>query len=89
MTSSATDWFVYEFDPKRSGGLGGLSFEEGEFAVVGYVTGGRELLSQIRSGDVVARARLVAGGDRLVIPIASAPVLMGTDNLFLMGIDGR
>ena len=89
VTSSATDWFVYEFDPKRSGGLGGLSFEEGEFAVVGYVTGGRELLSQIRSGDVVARARLVAGGDRLVIPIASAPVLMGTDNLFLMGIDGR
>ena len=33
-TSSPTQFFVYQFD-KRSAGLGGMAFEEGEFSVRG------------------------------------------------------
>ena len=53
---------------KASSGLGALSFEEGNFATFGYVLEGEELLRQIRSGDVITSARLVAGADRLASP---------------------
>lgn len=33
-----------------------------------YTTGGREILSQIKTGDVVRSAKLVEGEDRLVLP---------------------
>ena len=83
-TSAPNDFFIYEFDRQQGGGLGGLSFEEGEYAVVGYVTGGRELLPQVATGDVIARARLVSGQDRLVVPIAAAAAtFIQPDSLFL------
>jgi hypothetical protein len=34
-------FFIYAFD-KRSAGLGGMAFEEGEFSVFGYVVRGEE-----------------------------------------------
>ena len=66
-TSSATQFFVYQFD-KRSAGLGGLAFEEGEFSVFGYVVKGEEegFLSQLTTGDTIVSAKIVEGYDRLL-----------------------
>lgn len=63
--SSPSQFFFYLYD-RRNSGLGGLSFEEGQFSVFGYVTKGRELLSQLKTGDVIKEAKLVSGADRVV-----------------------
>eukprot|EP00897_Mesotaenium_endlicherianum_P004182 jgi/Mesen1/3792/ME000206S02972 len=63
--SSPDQFFFYLYD-RRSSGLGGLSFEEGQFSVFGYVTKGRELLSQLKTGDVIQSAKLVSGTEHLV-----------------------
>ncbi|KAL0311094.1 UNVERIFIED_CONTAM: Peptidyl-prolyl cis-trans isomerase CYP37, chloroplastic [Sesamum angustifolium] len=65
--SSPNQFFFYLYD-KRNAGLGGLSFDEGQFSVFGYTTAGRDILSQIKSGDVIRSAKLVEGQDRLVMP---------------------
>ncbi|CAH9107999.1 unnamed protein product [Cuscuta epithymum] len=65
--SSPSQFFFYLYD-KRNSGLGGISFEEGQFSVFGYTTAGREILPQIKSGDVILSAKLVEGQDRLVLP---------------------
>ncbi|XP_050138940.1 peptidyl-prolyl cis-trans isomerase CYP37, chloroplastic-like isoform X3 [Malus sylvestris] len=76
--SSPYQFFFYLYD-KRNAGLGGLSFDEGEFSVFGYVflllncccrytTVGKDILSQIKTGDVIRSAKLVEGQDRLVLP---------------------
>ncbi|XP_020598937.1 peptidyl-prolyl cis-trans isomerase CYP37, chloroplastic [Phalaenopsis equestris] len=65
--SSPSQFFFYLYD-KRSAGLGGLSFDEGQFSVFGYTTNGRDVLSQIKSGDFIRSAELVQGQDRLVLP---------------------
>lgn len=65
--SSGSAMFFYRF-ARNSAGLGGAAFEEGTYAVVGYVTSGAEVLGQLRSGDRIRSARLVAGADRLVVP---------------------
>ena len=64
--STATRFFVYKFD-KRSAGLGGLAFEEGEFSVFGYVVNAEEegFLAQLATGDVIVKAKVVSGLDRL------------------------
>lgn len=64
--SAPSQFFFYLYD-RRSAGLGGLSFDEGQFSVFGYVTNGKELLSQLRTGDVIESVKLVSGADRLVI----------------------
>ena len=65
-TADATRFFVYKFD-KRSAGLGGLAFEEGEFSVFGYVVNAEEegFLAQLATGDVIVKAKVVSGLDRL------------------------
>ncbi|XP_059662615.1 peptidyl-prolyl cis-trans isomerase CYP37, chloroplastic [Cornus florida] len=65
--SSPNQFFFYLYD-KRNAGLGGLSFDEGQFSVFGYTTVGREILPQIKTGDVIRSAKLVEGQDRLVLP---------------------
>ncbi|KAL0926620.1 hypothetical protein M5K25_002859 [Dendrobium thyrsiflorum] len=65
--SSPSQFFFYLYD-KRNAGLGGLSFEEGQFSVFGYTIIGRDVLSQIKSGDLIRSAKLVQGQDRLVLP---------------------
>ncbi|RVW93137.1 Peptidyl-prolyl cis-trans isomerase CYP37, chloroplastic [Vitis vinifera] len=65
--SSPYQFFFYLYD-KRSAGLGGLSFDEGQFSVFGYTTAGREILSQIKTGDIIQSAKLVEGRDRLILP---------------------
>lgn len=65
--SSPSQFFFYLYD-KRNAGLGGLSFEEGQFSVFGYTTVGRDVLPQIKSGDIIRSAKLVQGRDRLILP---------------------
>ncbi|KAF3453651.1 hypothetical protein FNV43_RR04092 [Rhamnella rubrinervis] len=65
--SSPYQFFFYLYD-KRNAGLGGLSFDEGQFSVFGYTTVGREILPQIKTGDVIQSAKLVEGQDRLILP---------------------
>ncbi|PPD93028.1 hypothetical protein GOBAR_DD10060 [Gossypium barbadense] len=68
--SSPYQFFFYLYD-KRNSGLGGISFEEGQFSVFGYITAGREILPQIKTGDIIKSAKLVEGRDRLVLPSES------------------
>ncbi|KAG5546313.1 hypothetical protein RHGRI_018476 [Rhododendron griersonianum] len=68
--SSPYQFFFYLYD-KRSAGLGGLSFDEGQFSVFGYTTVGRETLPEIKTGDLIRSAKLVEGQDRLVSPVES------------------
>ncbi|KAL5197843.1 hypothetical protein ABZP36_001355 [Zizania latifolia] len=65
--SSPSQFFFYLYD-KRNSGLGGISFDEGQFSVFGYTTDGREVLSQIKTGDIIRSAKLVQGRERLVLP---------------------
>ncbi|CAN0826410.1 Peptidyl-prolyl cis-trans isomerase CYP37, chloroplastic [Linum grandiflorum] len=65
--SAPHQFFFYLYD-KRNSGLGGLSFDEGQFSVFGYITGGRDILGQIKTGDVIRSAKLVDGQDRLILP---------------------
>ncbi|KAJ4726256.1 Peptidyl-prolyl cis-trans isomerase chloroplastic-like [Melia azedarach] len=65
--SAPYQFFFYLYD-KRNAGLGGLSFDEGQFSVFGYTTLGREILPQIRTGDVIRSAKLIQGQDRLILP---------------------
>ncbi|XP_057964008.1 peptidyl-prolyl cis-trans isomerase CYP37, chloroplastic isoform X2 [Malania oleifera] len=65
--SSPYQFFFYLYD-KRNAGLGGLSFDEGQFSVFGYTTVGRDILPQIKTGDVIQSAKLVEGQDRLLLP---------------------
>ncbi|KAG7015461.1 Peptidyl-prolyl cis-trans isomerase CYP37, chloroplastic, partial [Cucurbita argyrosperma subsp. argyrosperma] len=65
--SSPYQFFFYLYD-KRNSGLGGLSFDEGQFSVFGYTTVGRDILPQIKTGDIIRSVKLVEGGDRLILP---------------------
>ncbi|KAM7252016.1 hypothetical protein ACFE04_023899 [Oxalis oulophora] len=69
--SSPNQFFFYLYD-KRNSGLGGISFEEGQFSVFGYVTVGREILPEIKTGDVIRSAKLLEGEDKLVLPAAES-----------------
>lgn len=62
--SDKEQFFIYLFD-KRSAGLGGLSFEEGEFSVFGYVTKGEEYLGSIGTNAVIESAKITSGEDKL------------------------
>ena len=63
---SGEEFFIYKFDPTQAG-LAGLSFEEGEFAVFGYVTTGmEEVVARLETGDRIVSAKIVSGLDRLV-----------------------
>uniref|UniRef100_A0A6N2MEH7 Uncharacterized protein n=2 Tax=Salix viminalis TaxID=40686 RepID=A0A6N2MEH7_SALVM len=62
--SAPYQFFFYLYD-KRNAGLGGLSFDEGQFSIHNH----REsLFSQIKSGDIIQSAKLVEGQDRLILP---------------------
>ncbi|KAK4576599.1 hypothetical protein RGQ29_027228 [Quercus rubra] len=65
--SSPYQFFFYLYD-KRNAGLGGLSFDEGQFSVFGYTIVGKDILPQIKTGDVIRSAKLVEGQDRLILP---------------------
>lgn len=64
-TVSDSQFFIYKFDKQQSG-LSGLSFDEGEFGVFGYVVNGPQQLSKVEQGDYIKRAEVVSGADRLI-----------------------
>lgn len=68
--SSSSQFFLFNFD-RRQAGLGGVAFEEGEFSTFGYVTKGLDYVRDLRKGDVIVKASVTAGGDRLVNPSVS------------------
>ena len=76
--ASASGFFLFLYNRSTSG-LSGLAFEEGEFSVLGYVTGGSETLSRLRTGDVIKRAVLVDGAGRLVVPTQAAAAAAGAE----------
>ncbi|KAJ0965944.1 hypothetical protein J5N97_027082 [Dioscorea zingiberensis] len=59
---------LYKTTLSVQAGLGGLSFDEGQFSVFGYTTVGREILPQIESGDIIRSAKLLQGQERLIVP---------------------
>ncbi|KAL9253867.1 Peptidyl-prolyl cis-trans isomerase CYP37, chloroplastic-like protein [Drosera capensis] len=65
--SSPNQFFFYLYD-KRNSGLGGISFDEGQFSVFGYTTVGRDVLPQIKTGDIIKSVKLIQGRDRLILP---------------------
>ena len=67
---SGDEWFMYKFD-KQQAGLAGLSFDEGTFGVFGYVTKGLDVVKQLVTGDVIVKAKLVSGEERLLQPSAA------------------
>jgi cyclophilin family peptidyl-prolyl cis-trans isomerase len=63
---SGEEFFIYKFDSTQAG-LGGLSFDEGEFAVFGYVTSGMdEVVAKLAQGDRIVESRIISGSERLV-----------------------
>ena len=69
--SSSTQFFLFNFD-RRQAGLGGVAFEEGEFSTFGYVTKGLDYVKGLGAkGDVIVKASVEKGGDRLVNPSIS------------------
>ena len=67
LRSSTDRFFIYKFE-ESMGGLAGLSFDEGQFSVVGYVTQGSDLITQVEGGDIIEKVEIVSGGDRLREP---------------------
>lgn len=65
---SGDQFFIYNFDRQLMAGLAGLSFDEGQFGVFAYVTRGADLLGKLQQGDVIERASLASGEERLVVP---------------------
>jgi len=64
---SSSGFFIYKFERQQSG-LAGLSFDEGDFGVFGYISDGAALLSKIEDGDTIVKARLIQGAQKLVVP---------------------
>ncbi|KAG1680580.1 hypothetical protein FOA52_015027 [Chlamydomonas sp. UWO 241] len=69
--ASGDEWFIFKFE-KQQAGLSGLAFDEGTFGVFGYVTDGLDVVKALGNGDVIVRAELVSGLDKLVRPGAAA-----------------
>lgn len=61
---SGTQFFIYKFD-RQQAGLAGLSFDEGEFGVCGYITKGLDALGKLESGDRIVKAVVLSGLDKL------------------------
>jgi hypothetical protein len=58
---------------KNQAGLAGLSFDEGRFGVFAYVTEGMaDIVPRLQTGDVLVRAEITQGADKLVRPAAAA-----------------
>lgn len=64
-TSSSKEFFIYKYNRSQSG-LAGLSFDEGKFAVFGYVTSDRDVVRLLNDGDRIERIRALRGADKLI-----------------------
>lgn len=80
--SSPSEFFIFKYNRQQSG-LSGFSFDEGQFGVFGYVTSNDDVLRQIEDGDILVKATIAQGGDKLVIPdgsMESESDKIGTDD---------
>ncbi|KAL4457505.1 hypothetical protein ABPG75_012370 [Micractinium tetrahymenae] len=62
---SGRQWFIYLFD-RQQAGLAGLSFDEGEFGVCGYIVKGLDSVGKLETGDRIVKAEILSGLDKLV-----------------------
>lgn len=62
--AAGDEFFVYKFN-RAEAGLAGMSFDEGNFGVFGYVVSGLDELEKLTNGDVIVSAKLTSGADRL------------------------
>ena len=67
LSDANGSFFIYLHDPGTAG-LGGLAFDEGNYAVFGYVTANVEALGRLRDGDRVVSTTIVSGAERLILP---------------------
>ncbi|MGL4498048.1 MAG: peptidylprolyl isomerase, partial [Planktothrix sp.] len=58
--------FFFLFEPELT--PAGLNLLDGRYAVFGYVTEGKEVLEELRKGDVIESAKVIRGADNLVQP---------------------
>ncbi|WP_141295305.1 peptidylprolyl isomerase [Planktothrix agardhii] len=58
--------FFFLFQPELT--PAGLNLLDGRYAVFGYVTEGKEVLEELRKGDVIESAKVIRGADNLVQP---------------------
>ncbi|VXD19095.1 putative Peptidylprolyl isomerase [Planktothrix serta PCC 8927] len=56
--------FFFLFDPELT--PAGLNLLDGRYAVFGYVTEGKEVLEELRKGDVIESAKVIRGAENLV-----------------------
>lgn len=63
--SSSSEFFIFKYN-RQQAGLSGLSFDEGNFSVFGYVTKNQEALRQLSDGDRINRIKVISGEEKLV-----------------------
>ena len=64
---SSRQFFIYKYE-RQASGLAGLSFDEGQFGVFGYITEGADQVYKIENGDRLISAKVIEGEDKLVVP---------------------
>lgn len=65
---ASSQFFFFLFEPELT--PAGLNLLDGRYSVFGYVTSGREVLEQLKAGDQIKSAKVVAGLENLVQPKA-------------------
>ncbi len=63
---ASSQFFFFLFEPELT--PAGLNLLDGRYAVFGYVTAGKEVLGRLRAGDQITSARVVEGGENLILP---------------------
>ncbi len=66
LDGGSSQIFFFLFEPELT--PAGLNLLDGRYAVFGYVTEGKEVLEQLRKGDVIESANVIQGIENLVEP---------------------
>ncbi|MCS6813650.1 MAG: peptidylprolyl isomerase [Cyanobacteria bacterium] len=62
----SSQFFFFLFEPELT--PAGRNLLDGRYAIFGYVTEGKEVLEQLKQGDIIETARVVSGLENLVQP---------------------
>ncbi len=62
----SSQFFFFLFEPELT--PAGYNLLDGRYAAFGYVIDGKDVLSELRQGDVIESAKLVDGAENLVLP---------------------
>ncbi|MBE9145828.1 peptidylprolyl isomerase [Planktothrix mougeotii] len=66
LDGGSSQIFFFLFEPELT--PAGLNLLDGRYAVFGYVTEGKDVLEQLRKGDVIESAKVIQGAENLVEP---------------------